>query len=135
MMNKQEFTEGIKELNILCGKVRELIEKQDYQQCEHLICSAMSQYPHAAQPHNLMGVLLEKKGDHLTAMKHFRAAWALDPTYIPARQNLNSYGTFFSQGRCAFDESDCPAEEKSNNKIEIEYDANGVGHVVRRALK
>lgn len=133
-MKNIELTESIKELNVLCGKIRALIEKRDYAQCECLICSAMGQYPHALHPHNLMGLLLEKKGDHPAAMKHFRAAWALDPTYIPARQNLNGYGTFFSQGKCAFDESDCPPDEKSNCKIEIQYDSHGVGHVVRRDL-
>ncbi|MEA5137377.1 MAG: hypothetical protein VB035_14705 [Candidatus Fimivivens sp.] len=133
-MKMHELTESTKELNVLCGEIRALIETRNYLQCERLICSAMGKYPHAPHPHNLMGILLEKKGDHPAAMNHFRAAWALDPTYIPARQNLNCYGTFFSQGTCAFDESDCLLEKKSNCKVEIEYDANGVGHVVGRQL-
>jgi len=130
-MKKHELPESSNELNALCATVRELIGIQDYQKCESLINSAMCQFPHAPEPHNLIGVLLEKKGDHLTAMKHFRAAWALDPTYIPARQNLDSYGTFFSRGKCAYDESDCSVEEESNN-YKIEYDTHGVGHVLRR---
>ena len=27
----------------------------------------------------------------MAAMKHFRAAWALDPSYEPARKNLESF--------------------------------------------
>lgn len=72
----------------------------------------MRDYPHAPHPHNLMGILLEKQGNHLSAMKHFRAAWALDPTYLPCRINLDRYGSFFNQGNCAFDEQDCPPEDK-----------------------
>ncbi|MDD3253589.1 MAG: hypothetical protein PHV18_13650 [Lachnospiraceae bacterium] len=118
------------ELNALCSKVRALVGVGNYQVCTSMIVSAMSKYPHAPQPHNLFGVLLEKQGDHVTAMKHFRAAWALDATYLPARQNLDCFGTFLSCGKCAFDESDCPEEKQDNYKIE--FDAHGIGHVVRR---
>lgn len=37
---------------------------------------------------NLLGVLQEAEGDHLAAMKNFRVALDLDPTYLPAQQNL-----------------------------------------------
>lgn len=79
-------------------------------------------------------------------MKHFRAAWALDPSYLPAKHNLNTYGTFFSTGHCAFDERDVPSTAPSNTEIQydergvgrfvyktkIEYDQRGIGHIVRR---
>jgi len=100
--------ESPKELAVLCNSVRELIKHKEYHKCELLIKDAMKEYPHAPQPHNLIGILLEEKGDHITAMKHFRAAWALDPAYIPARCNLERYGSFYATGKCAFDESDCP---------------------------
>ena len=129
-MEKMEICENKNDLNTLCVMVRELIGIQEYQKCESLICSAMGKYPHAPEPHNLIGILLEKRGDHLTAMKHFRAAWAIDPTYIPARQNLDYYGEFFSNGKYAYDESDCPMEKSSNYKIE--YDAHRIGRVIRR---
>lgn len=133
-MEKEEISERAEELNRLCVTVKELIRLQDYEKCENLIRSAMGKFPHAPQPHNLIGILLEKKEDHLTAMKHFRAAWALDPTYIPVRQNLDCYGTFFSSGKCAFDESDCKVEKEdgSRSNYKVEYDAHGVGHFVRR---
>ena len=118
------------ELSELCEKVRALVDCGAYEQCEPLICEAMENYPHAPQPHNLMGILMEKTGNHACAMKHFRAAWALDPTYTPASQNLSNYGTFSSSGPVAFDACDCP--EPPAPTCTIEYDANGVGHVVRR---
>ncbi len=42
----------------------------------------------AAEPHNLLGIFFELKGDDNTARKHYRAAYALDPTYKPACRNL-----------------------------------------------
>jgi hypothetical protein len=91
----------------------------------------MKNSPHAPEPHNLLGMLLENQGDHLLAMKHFRAAWALEPTYLPARYNLEVYGTFFSKGAGAYDEEDCPVLEEKNNYM-VEYDNNKNGHIVRR---
>lgn len=95
-------------LNELSSLIKELVMKEKYKECEKLIYKAMNDYPHAPQPHNLLGIVLEKTGNHMLAMKHFRASWALDPTYRPANHNLQNYGTFFSNGRCAFDENDIP---------------------------
>ena len=114
-------------LTKLCDSVRDLIGMQDYQTCENIICQAMRSYPHAPQPHNLIGILLEKTGNHPCAMKHFRAAWALDPTYLPARQNLECYGTFFSSGRCAYDEKDCITQAETGSPA-ISILSGGIKH-------
>lgn len=98
------------QLQILCNLVKALAAKMDYDSCIQEIRIAMEQYPHAPQPHNLMGIILEKQGEHSMAMKHFRAAWALDPTYLPTRHNLHTYGTFYATGKCAFDDSDLLSE-------------------------
>ena len=99
------------QLQELCAAVRKYSTARDYQKCVAMICKAMGEFPNAPEPHNLFGIVLEKEGDHAGAMKHFRAAYALDPNYIPARQNLETYGTFYAGGKCAFDESDCPKRE------------------------
>ena len=130
-MRKEPF-ENKEYLNVLCGDVRTLIQKRDHETCERELRSAMAKYPHAPQPHNLYGILLESMGDHPAAMKHFRAAWALDPTYRPARQNLELYGTFYSRGRCAYDESDCPIEDEPKPNDNAGYGARGVGRMIRR---
>ena len=103
------------ELTKLCEDVRTLAAGGAYDQCEALIRKYMEEYPHAPQPHNLMGVVLERTGDHICAMKHFRAAWALDPTYTPASQNLSNYGTFYASGAVAYDECDCPEVREPKN--------------------
>lgn len=114
------------DLCALCSLIRDLASEENYDLCIKELSVAMQNHPHAPQPHNLMGVVLEKSGDHLSAMKHFRAAWALDPTYLPARHNLNTYGTFFSFGKCAFDESDVPTEPAPDTN---QYLASGLPDV------
>jgi len=109
-MNSPEQSDERRELLALCGQIRELVQRRDFVSAKRLVSVAMGDHPHAPEPHNLLGVLLEMRGDHAAAMKHFRAAWALDPTYVPARQNLDTFGTFLSRGRCAYDESDCPKD-------------------------
>lgn len=99
------------DLENLVKQVRNWLSNGELKRCEEIIPKAMSRFPDAAQPHNLYGLLLEKEGKHAKAMKHFRAARALDPSYLPARQNLEYYGTFNAGLCCAFDESDCELPE------------------------
>lgn len=117
-------------LDHLCSLVRESVQLGDFDQCLQEIRNAMAEYPDAPQPHNLLGIVLEKQGNHPSAMRHFRAAWALDPTYLPAEENLKTYATFYSRGRSAYDESDCEAAKADN--YSVSYDAMGIGHVTRR---
>ena len=118
------------ELSELCESIRGLASCKEYSRCIAMICKAMQTYPSAPQPHNLLGVILEKTGDHETAMKHFRAARALDPTYCPSSQNLARYGTFCSAGKAAFDECDC--RESMTASGEVQYDVRGLNHIVGR---
>ncbi len=97
MSNMQE-----KKLLCFCNEARELIVAGDYKKCHDLICVVMSEYPDAPQPHNILGILLEKTGHHTEAMNHFRAALALDATYGPAEENLETYGTFHCHGQCVY---------------------------------
>ena len=51
----------------------------------------------APEPHNLLGILAEINGDDGKARKHYRAAYALDPTYKPACRNLERLVDFFEE--------------------------------------
>lgn len=117
-------------LDVLCSRVRQAVQLGDFEECLAEIRNAMAEFPDAPQPHNLLGIILEKQGNHSSAMRHFRAAWALDPTYAPAEENMKTYATFFSRGRSAYDESDCL--ESQSGDYSISYDAGGIGHVIRR---
>ncbi len=98
----------------ICNEVKVMLQKGEFDICDKFLCEEIGKYPHSAIPHNLFGLLLEQVGNHALAMKHFRASWALDPTYLPARYNLEIFGTFssLSNKNGAFDESDCPPFEE-----------------------
>lgn len=107
-MKKTKEIKQINPLDELCLSVKKLVLENDYISSKKLIYKAMEDFPHAPHPHNLLGIVLEKTGNHLLAMRHFRAAWALDPSYAPANHNLQIYGTFFSGNGCSFYENDVP---------------------------
>jgi hypothetical protein len=131
MMNVN-ITNDNMELLTVCNTVRELMGQKKLRESEELIRQTMAKYPHAPEPHNLMGIQLENSGDHLAAMKHFRAAWALDPAYFPARYNLEQYADMFCKKRKdAYTEDDCP-QEQDKELYKIEYDKKGIGHIVKR---
>ena len=105
-------TAGTGELINLCASVRQAIDQNSYKECLEQISYAMYLHPSAPEPHNLMGILLEKKRDHLGAMKHFRAALDLDPTYLPARENMMDYARFdLKSPRCRYCFADCTEQE------------------------
>ena len=98
------------ELGELIGQVKELIARREFDACEALLATAMFQNPHSAVPHNLMGLLLEQKRKHEDAMKHFRAANALEPAYAPARWNLEGFAECYKTRAEAYFASDCDFE-------------------------
>ena len=117
----------------LTAHIRALVAQRHFSEAEAEAAQAMAAAPHDAQPHNLMGIIAESRNDHVQAMKHFRAAWALDPTYRPARINMERYGSFSGQmPRPVYDETECaPDPAESRPAYRIEYDAKGIGHVIR----
>lgn len=59
------------------------------------IMDAYKTDPNAPQPHNLLGIWYELKGNNDLARKHYRVAYVLDPTYKPASENLERISTLF----------------------------------------
>ena len=116
------------QLNFLCRQARKLIRRGETLQLREMLCKAMADCPDAAQPHNLMGILLESQGDIPGAMRHYRAACALDPTYRPASYNLDRLGNLFGdQGASpAYDEG-CPMG--AGRFHHIAYDRSGEGRL------
>ena len=88
-------------------KCKELISNRKYDECEKEIIKAMDLMPHSAIPHNLMGILCGIRQDKVLAMKHFRAAYGLDPTYIPSRYNMEQFGRPYAHIDYKFSEEDC----------------------------
>lgn len=112
------------EIQKYCDTMRELLQQQAYEDCEKHTNRLMKRFPHIPEPHNIYGIILEKQGEHLLALKHFRAALSLDPSFAPAIHNLETYATLFSHGMYAIDESDCQPEE-SADADEVNSSKNG----------
>jgi tetratricopeptide (TPR) repeat protein len=75
----------------------ESLRKRDIPASRALIADALVADMDAPHPHNLLGILCELSGDDNAARKHYRAAYALDPTYKPACRNLERL-VFFEWG-------------------------------------
>ena len=101
----------------LCQRVRDYLAQENYKKCVQEICYAMYLHPSAPEPHNLMGILLERQRNHAQAMKHFRAAQDLDPTYRPAMENMMDYARFDRpRPRNRFTCADCDEQDESTGK-------------------
>ena len=64
------------------------LKNRELENADKQIAILISMDIDAPEPHNLFGILLELRGDGDSARKHYRAAYALDPTYRPASRNL-----------------------------------------------
>ena len=92
----------------ICLTIKTLIEQGQYERAYELIVDHMKLAPDDASWHNLLGILYEEQGNHGGGMKHFRAAWALDAAYLPARWNMELYGGFEKGGKtCAYLAEEC----------------------------
>ena len=60
----------------------------NYSKAEKKIKQAMFKRPHSPEAHNLYGILEELQSNGNLVRKHYRAAYALDPTYKAATRNL-----------------------------------------------
>ena len=106
---KGQISREEQDLCSLCSKIKEYVEKSDWAACMEQIPKYMELYPDSAVPHNLMGIVLESQGKHPEAMKHFRAAWSLDSTFVPANRNMDAYSMYDRKGEVepAYTMEDC----------------------------
>lgn len=96
-------------------KIKKMAESGHCEDAVFLIRQKMAQFPDAPEPHNLYGIILEKQRDTVGAMKHFRAAWALEPSYAPARQNMDRFGSFENDLKPAYSEEDCGTQKQKKH--------------------
>lgn len=86
------------------------ILKKDFEKAITYLKKSIAEDMNSPEPHNLLGVLAESEKDNLLAIKHYKAALDLGPTYKPAQKNLER----ISQLRYSKDGIDLG--EKENNK-------------------
>jgi len=64
------------------------INKRNFEKAIELLNEATSFNTENPEPFNLLGIIYELKGTQGKAMKMYRTALSLDPTYTPANENL-----------------------------------------------
>jgi len=93
-MNKIEIKSD-KFKNVI-NDVTKKLHNNEWEESYKIIINALCENPDAPEPHNLLGLWNEFNKNYDLARKHYRAAYALDPTYKPASINLERVCTMFS---------------------------------------
>jgi DNA-binding response OmpR family regulator len=74
------------------------ITDRNFAAARESVSKALAHDPGQPEAYNLMGALLEIKGDSLAAQKFYRAALDLDPAYKPASANLERTTSWHKAG-------------------------------------
>lgn len=110
------------------------ITNKNYLDAKEYIHLAMLEDDSSPKTHNLLGIIAELTGNSSLAGKQYRAAYALDPTFKPACNNLERITKFYYRLNIkTIDFGDKP-EHKEENPYIIQYDCNNVGHVIKKTL-
>jgi len=106
VLHRQELKESeVKSFRDYLEYAKKCIFEKNYEKAKEYLKKAISDDLEAPEPQNLLGVLAEFEGDLLTAGRHYRAALELDPTYKPARENLDRVTSFkYSKEGIQFDD-------------------------------
>jgi len=108
---------------------------KEYQLAQLLIADAMRADSAAPAAHNLLGVLAELGGETALAGKHYRAAYALEPSYKPAARNLDRITSIrYRMDNVAPDYGDGVETVEENNGYIIEYDDKNIGRVKKKGI-
>jgi DNA-binding response OmpR family regulator len=67
---------------------RQLIGKKELKKAMEELKKAIGLDPLKAEPHQLIGALLEIQGDFPEAKKHYEASLVMDPGFLPAQMGL-----------------------------------------------
>lgn len=111
--NDLEINDFTRLINEATNELRSYEMEKSYQR----IMEALTANPNAPEPHNLLGIWYEIKNDSNLARKHYRAAYALDPSFKPASRNLERVCTLFSSDRSSIDYGDSSPESSSKENL------------------
>jgi len=75
-------------------KAIEEIKLKNYSEAKEYIHFAILEDDTSPETHNLLGIIAEFAGNLSLSGKHYRAAYALDPTFKPACNNLERITMF-----------------------------------------
>lgn len=111
------------------------ILKDDFKEALKYIHLAMFEDDTSPKTHNLIGIIAELNGDLILSEKHYRAAYALDPTFKACCINLERITDFYYNINIKdIDFGNNPEEKEEEKLYTIQYDCNNVGHLRRKTL-
>lgn len=110
------------------------IKNSNLSQTYEYIHIAMAQDDSSPKPHNLLGIIAELSGDLNLAGKHYRAAYALDPTFKATYRNLERITKFYYRLDIKNIDFGDTAELDKESPYIIKYDSNNIGHLVKNNL-
>lgn len=105
------------------GSAATAIKLGDYDRARLLLGQAAQEDQNQPEYHNLLGIIAELKRDLTLACRHYRAAYALDPSYEPASSNLarvTSYSSARNSGAPDYGDA-CKIEELPASFAYAEY--------------
>ena len=103
-------------IDFILKKAISKLKKYELDEAYPCIMEACITDPNAAQPHNLLGIWYEFKGNNDLARKHYRVAYVLNPTYKPASENLERVSTVFLYKSIAINYGEETDEDKNMNR-------------------
>jgi Flp pilus assembly protein TadD len=84
-----------KELENIIQEAILSLRQMEYDNAYDFIMKAININPNIPEPHNLLGIWYEARGNNDLARKHYRIAYVLDSRFKPAGTNLQRVGTVF----------------------------------------
>lgn len=91
VLNRETIDSGGYDAEI--ANARKLASEGKYEEAIDLTKQCIGSHPESAAGFNLLGELLETTGDRNEALKNYRVALDLDPTYTAASSNLDRAAT------------------------------------------
>lgn len=87
VLTRGDLDEGTSDYDGLMSLARRSITRKEFDLAEEFASRAVAVGTSRPEAYNLLGSLLELRGERFQAMKYYRAALDMDPTYAPAREN------------------------------------------------
>jgi len=94
---------GTRELTDTINEAIHSLRQRQLDCAYDFIMKAMAINPNIPEPHNLLGIWYEERGNLDLARKHYRIAYVLDARFKPAGINLQRVGSIFQYDNIPID--------------------------------
>ncbi|HAE87139.1 TPA: response regulator [Candidatus Marinimicrobia bacterium] len=117
VLDREKLEEGnAQDYNSLIELAKRYITDRDFTSARDFTRKAISEAPENPEAYNLLGALLEIKGDRSEALKFYRAARDVDPNYKPALINLERATSWEKNGRIIIGQEKTGDDNQKNRK-------------------